>query len=156
VRVTVCNWLRLLLGAIAVPDPDTHNEPASDAHMTESVPFAPLADRPPFEEELEDFDGQTEADLAPSPRVADLLGQVSDAGLDPDEMLELAIFLCGEVAADLSDGLSIDGADPESAGFAVEAITRLQVAAEVLASVDLGGDDDLEDEEGLEEDDLAA
>ena len=101
---------------------------------------APLADRPPFdadpEEDLED-DG-------PSPRVADALEGLLSADLSIGERQELAIFLIGDIAGELAEE-----ADDDNAAGLVELITRLQVAAETIASVDLSGDE--EGEEGEEE-----
>ena len=100
---------------------------------------APLADRPPF-----DADPEEDLDDGPSPRVADALEGVLSADLTIAERQELCIFLIGEIAGELAEE-----ADDDNAAGLVELITRLQVAAETIASVDLS--DDEEEEEGEEE-----
>lgn len=118
--------------------------------MIESFPA--LEERPPFEgEAAPDLDT---GDNSPSERVAEVLAAISKAGFFVDELIELAIYACGEAAAELGDELSADAIEPEAVGSVVESITRLQVAAEILKSVDLGEAD--EDDEAEPEDDLAA
>jgi len=121
------------------------------AHTT---PF-PVAEEPsdslPFEE------GDELSDDAPSESVAAALACVAELGLNLHEIQELAILLAGEIAADLSDSLEAGEIDAEGAASVIDACARLQVAAEVLASVGLEGDDeDYDDLEAEESDDLAA
>lgn len=115
---------------------------AADEELIDSQPFEP---------------GEELSDDGPSEAVAAVLAVASEQGLDLPEMQELAILLCGEIAADLSDSLEAGEIDPEAAAAVVDACTRLQVAAEVLASVDLEGDEtDYDDLEAEELEDLAA
>ncbi|MBU6250942.1 MAG: hypothetical protein KGO47_07250 [Cyanobacteria bacterium REEB417] len=95
--------------------------------------FPGQADQEPFDasEDLEDE--------GISPAVAQVMDAAAQADLSTDEMLELALCAIGEVAADLTAGIDDEtGPDP----MTVAALERLQVAAEVLAGIAFGGDDE--------------
>lgn len=98
----------------------------------------------------EPFDGSDELeDEGPSEAVAQVMAAAAEAELDCYEMLDLALCAIAELAADLADGIDQEQG-PDSA--TVAALERLQVAAEILAGVDLGGDE----EEGEGEDEAEA
>lgn len=106
--------------------------------------FGPLAERPPFDVDPDDLESEGEG---PSPLVDKALGLALDVGLSLAERRELVIFLIGDIAAELAE-------DEEADQAILEPLTRLQVAAEVLASVDLG--DDYEEEGDLESEEAQA
>lgn len=113
--------------------------------MTDATEFGPLAERPPFDVDPDDMQYEGEG---PSPLVAEALGLALDVGLSPAERQELAILLIGDIAVELAE-------DEEADQAILEPLTRLQVAAEVLASVDLSDDYD-EDGDDLETDEAEA
>ena len=117
--------------------------------------FPPLADPTdavPFETD------EAEEGGAPSEAVAAVLEYCRDQAFVSAEYQELALFAVAAIAGPLIDALN-EGLEADEAidGFTAadmqDAVTRLQIAAETLASVDLG--DDEEGEEG-EEGDLDA
>lgn len=120
-------------------------------------PLADPADVMPFEEEAD-----AEDEEGPSEAVAATLQICRDVGMVSAEYLELALFCLAEVAGPLNDALSEgleaeEPMDPFTAADIQAAVTRLQIAAETLAAVDLGGDEEYEEgAEGAEEDDLEA
>jgi hypothetical protein len=114
--------------------------------MTEATEaFAPLADRPPFEEEQADELDDMETDEGPTVPVAEVLALAADLGFAPADFIELALCSIAEVAAELTEDLETDeiAADPTT----VAILERLQIGAQILAEVDLGEDPD-EDQGG--------
>jgi hypothetical protein len=111
--------------------------------MTEALDVsAPLAERPPFDEEQDELlegDGPTEP-------VGEVLALAADLGFGPADFIELALCSLAEVAADLTDGLESDeiAADPTT----VATLERLQIGAQILSEVTFG--DDPEEAEGEE------
>ena len=112
--------------------------------MTEAPDVcAPLAERPPFDEEQDDL----LADDGPTQPVADVLTLAAELGFSYSDFLELALCSIAEVAADLTDGLEADEltSDPTT----VAALERLQIGAQILSEVDFGDDpDEIEGEAG--------
>jgi hypothetical protein len=108
-------------------------------------PLADPADAVPFETDEADEDG------APSEAVAAVLQFCQDQGFVSAEYQELALFAVAAIAGPLHDALSegleadepIDGL---TAADMQDAVTRLQIAAETLASVDLSDEVDEDDE----------
>jgi hypothetical protein len=105
--------------------------------------FAPLADRPPFDEEqadeLDDMDGPTQP-------VANVLAFAAEQGLSVVDLLELAMASIEAVTGEMFAIVEAEEADftPETAAT----IERLQIASQILADVSLFGDDEEDGAEG--------
>jgi len=108
-------------------------EPTTDA-------FAPLADRPPFDEDQGD-----DLDEGPTQPVAEVLAFAAENGLSACDLVELALYsieaVTGELFALVETEVGYPG--PETAAT----IERLQIAAQIIADVSLFGDDE---EDGVE------
>jgi len=116
--------------------------PTSDFTMTDAPDaFAPLAERPPFDDEqgdeLDDMDGPTQP-------VAEVLAFAAEQGLSAVDLLELAMASIEAVTGELFAMVEADDEDfgPETAAT----IERLQIATQILADVSLFGDE--EDDDG--------
>ena len=104
--------------------------------MTEQFPFEGNED--------EGFDGDA---IELSPAVEAIVTGEAFGDLSVDELIELAQCIIGEAVGALIEPLTEDEAIEQSA---VIAATQLECAATILASVDLGDEDEDEgdDEEG--------
>jgi hypothetical protein len=114
--------------------------------MTEALDVsAPLAERPPFDQEQDGAEDDMQADDGPTVPVAEALALAADLGFAPADFIELALCSIAEVAAELTEDLEADeiAADPTT----VAILERLQIGAQILAEVDLGEDPD-EDQGG--------
>jgi hypothetical protein len=114
----------------------------SDLTMTDAPDaFAPLAERPPFDDEqgdeLDDMDGPTQP-------VAEVLAFAAEMGLSAVDLVELAMASVEAVTGELFAMVEAEEADftPETAAT----IERLQIASQILADVSLFGDE--EDDDG--------
>jgi hypothetical protein len=114
----------------------------SDTTMTEAIDFAPLADRPPFDEEQ----GEDVYDDGPTQPVADTLAFTAELGFSASDHMELILCGINEVAVELTQGLE---SDEEPDPSTVATLERLQIAAQILAEVTF--DDGYEEEDGEEE-----
>lgn len=90
----------------------------------------------PFEDQ-----GDDQEDQGPSERVAEILATIAEVGFDAFELIELAACCVGETIADLGQVFEDEDATEFEREAATEAITRLAVAVETMASVDLGDDE---------------
>jgi hypothetical protein len=112
----------------------------------------------PFEDQ-----GDEQEDQGPSERVAEILATIAEVGFDAFELIELAVCCVSETIADLGRVFDDEDSTEADRTAATEAITRLAVAVETMASVDLGdedleeeGDDEEDEEEADDEEDLEA
>ena len=114
------------------PTSDNTMEPTTEA-------FAPLADRPPFDEQQDD-----ELHEGPTQPVADVLTFAAEQGLSVTDFVELALCSIEAVSGELFAEVEADGeVDPTTAAT----LERLQIAAQILSDVSLF-DDDEDGEEG--------
>lgn len=92
-----------------------------------------------------DDQGDEQEDQGPSERVAEILATIAEVGFDAFELIELAVCCVSETIADLGQVFEDEDATKADRTAATEAITRLAVAVETMASVDLG-DEELEED----------
>jgi hypothetical protein len=114
--------------------------------------FPPLAERP-------DFDADPDAVAAfppePSEKVAELLDVIDAAEISLEELLELTLCNIQELASIYGDA-GDNSQDLDTVAFTTAAVTRLQVASNVLAELLPDDSEDEEEGEGLEEEGEAA
>lgn len=114
--------------------------------------FPPLAERPDF-----DADPDAVADFPPEPseKVAELLDVIDAAEISPEELLELTLCNIQELAS-IYDDAGSHQEDVDVVAFTTAAVTRLQIASNVLAELLPDDSEDEEEGEGLEEEAEAA
>ena len=112
---------------------------------------------PPLAEPDCDANPDAVADFPPEPseKVAELLDVIDAAEIDLEELLELTLCNLQELAS-IYDDAGNSSQDLVTVAFTTAAVTRLQVASNVLAELLPDDSEDEEEGEGLEEEGEAA